>query len=223
MVRPAALDPPEVQQQLWSGFPKVANGWDVGANCGQSLPHMVEFCQRISCFEPDPSSAQYLRDHFDGRPGWLVKTFEFAVSDRNGEVPLAWATQEQHETGQLCTPGTQGMEWSPADWSSVEVVSCRSVTADTLVAGGGAIPGFVKVDTEGHEIHVLTGAMGILSLGTVSWLIEFHSPENLSHCLGRLKGAGYDPEVIRHPHYPEGSPMWHQHGWVKAIARGVGG
>jgi len=210
-VRPAAPDPPEIFGQLWEGF-GGEYGWDIGANCGQTIPVMGWLFARFTCFEPCAASCAYARDAWPGRDIRLL-----AVSDHDGEVTLAFPAAEQRETGQLVTPGTPGMEWSPPDWGEVELVTVPCRTADSLAAELGT-PDFIKVDTEGHERLVLCGAGQILAGGRTSWLIEFHSLENKVRCQNELRDWGYVVQVVRHPHYPEGSQLWSGHGWIRALA-----
>jgi FkbM family methyltransferase len=215
MVRHSAPDPAEVTSALWKGFGGTT-GWDVGANCGQTILEMAFAFQRVDAFEPcQDSFSDALR--LVSRHGLNASVSRLALSDHDGEVTLAFPGQEQRETGQLVTPGTAGMEWEPADWSSAEQVIVPCVRADTLAAERG-MPDFVKVDTEGHELHVLKGATWILSERKTDWLIEFHTPGNHDECERLLREAGYHVETVRHPHYQPDSQMWRQHGWIRAFA-----
>lgn len=211
-VRPAAIDPPEIQDRLWAGLGGEV-GWDIGANMGQSVPRMRMAARRVLCFEPAEESYVVLERAWKGNDGLSFRNI--AVSDHDGEVELG-VLDEQIETGQLVTPGTHGMEWDPKQgWDGIphRMVPCRS--ADSLAREYGK-PDFIKVDTEGHELKVLQGASQLLSRG-IDWLIEFHSPELFTECQKVFLYAGYVPYVIRHPHYPPESQMWHTHGWLKAF------
>lgn len=210
-VRPSVVDPPEVSEWLWDGF-SGEYGWDVGANCGQSLPVMCQLFGRFTAFEPCPGSFGFYQEHFS-----FADVRQLALSDHDGELELAFPAKEQKETGQLVTVGLRGMEWEPEDWDAVEKVTVPCRTADSLAAELGA-PDFMKIDTEGHEDKVLAGAAGLLAAGKTNFLIEFHSPENRMRCVAALKDAGYRGQTIRHPHYKIGSQMWYQHGWLRAFA-----
>jgi FkbM family methyltransferase len=208
-VHPAVTDPPEVQEALWQGVSGDV-GWDVGANCGQSIEVMRGLFRRVVSFEPSLDSFDYA---VRANPG--AEIHRLAVSDHDGVVDLALIDGEQADTGQLVTPGVRGMEWDPGDWGGVAVVQVPCLMLDTLTAELGA-PEFVKIDTEGHELQVLLGGVGLLGSGRVSWLVEFHSADLHDRCTQALAGSGHQVETIRHPHYPAGSAMWHQHGWVRA-------
>lgn len=210
MVRPSAIDPPDIAERLWENF-GGGYGWDIGANCGQTVLTMAQRFDKFTCFEPCQGSYDYLRGWYGG------DVRQIAVSDHDGMVELALPDGEQAETGQLVTPGTPGMEWSPSDWSKVRKVMVPCRTADSLARELGA-PSFLKVDTEGHEVKILQGASGLLSAGHADWLVEFHSLANWELCTGLLCAAGYLVETIRHPGYPKNSHMWAQHGWLRAFS-----
>ena len=208
-------DPVEVHGTLWEGFKGYELGYDVGANCGQSIAGMLGICKHVVSAEPSPDSYAVLEAEWGTHPS--VSLYRVAVSDSDGEVVLAQPGGRPLRTGQLVTPGTEGMEWSPPDWSAIPSATYPARTIDSLAAETG-VPDFVKVDTEGHEVQVLAGAAGVLAAGGTDWLIEFHSPGAHEECLRVLREAGCAVETVRHPHYPPGSAMSRQHGWIKAMA-----
>ena len=218
--RPSAPDPPEMEKYLWNGYERAALGFDVGANCGQSIGHMLGICNLVVAFEPNPDSYAVMQGRWETDE--RVELSSLAVSSRCGSVQLAQLGGEQLATGQLVTPGTKGMEWDPGDWSSVLVNRYPCVNLDWL-AGRYGTPEFIKVDTEGHEQQVIAGASQLLSAACPpDWLIEFHSPEGYAACVSVLEEQGegvYDIQILRHPGYSEKSRMWYQHGWIKALAR----
>lgn len=207
-------DPAQVAERLWQGFHRSLIGFDIGANAGQSIPQMLEICNRVVSFEPNQDSFAEMNRRWGGDEHTDVELHRIAISDHDGQVQLAQLGGKQAETGQLVTPGLRGMEWDPGNWGDVARVNCLAMTLDSAALVYGR-PGFVKVDTEGHEVMVLVGARTVLSKGA-NWLIEFHSPENHRMCQAILHDSGHKTETIRHPHYAETSPMWHQHGWIKA-------
>jgi FkbM family methyltransferase len=210
-VRPSVPDPPELERRLWDGF-GGSYGWDVGANCGQTVPVMSRLFGRFTSFEPCEDSCAYARER---HPAADIR--QLAVSDHDGTAELAFPAAEQYQTGQLVTIGTKGMEWEPSDWDAVPHVKVPCRSADSLAAELGT-PDFAKVDTEGHEHLVLRGARQLLAAGRTDFLIECHGAGNFRYCLARLEKSGYRAEVVRHPHYPPGTLMWSRHGWIRAFA-----
>lgn len=209
-IRPAPIDPPEIHHTLWDGFVGEV-GWDVGANCGQTLPEISRRFTYVAAFEPAVECHQHLA-RWVGRDGIVV--CDYAVSDVDGEIQLA-ALPDKIDTGQLVSPGTHGMEWDP-DIPEAVARTVKARRIDTLVHELPP-PTFIKVDVEGHEARVLDGAATVIDTHRPAWLIEFHTPELYDYCHGVLTAAGYRIDTIRHPHYAAGGPMWRQHGWLKAF------
>ena len=213
-MKPAVIDPPEIWSRLWEGFHGDV-GWDIGANCGQTIPIMLDRFQTVFAFEPAEECWPYLTDLREQHPDltWLPA----AISDTTGDIDLI-ALPDKIDTGQLVTAGTCGMEWNP-DRPDAAVRTLLSYTADHLVSEGTApAPDFMKIDVEGHEQRVLFGARKTLAVHRPDLLIEFHSPELHTNCQALLEQFGYDVETVRHPHYRPGTPMYSQHGWLRATA-----
>lgn len=208
-MKPAVIDPPEIWARLWSGF-EGRIGWDIGANCGQTVPIMLDNFEQVIAFEPAAECWPYL-EQFAGNFTFLP----IGLSDRDDHIDLL-ELPDKIDTGQLVTAGTCGMEWNPnRPDASVRTVISR--TADSLISEAALqAPDFMKIDTEGHELRVLFGARQTLAVHRPDLLIEFHSPELHSSCEALLEQYGYQCETIRHPHYRPGTPMWKQHGWLKA-------
>jgi FkbM family methyltransferase len=212
-LKPAAIDPPPIHDLQWEGVQgKVA--WDIGANAGQTIEHLLKRFEQIVAFEPAQECQVWLSGYSD-HPN--VTIVPIAVTNQDAPVDLL-VLPDQIETGQLVTKGTHGMEWSQALPEGIHRTVPGS-TVDTLVATY-PVPDFIKIDVEGHELMVLEGAIQTLTYCGPQLLIEFHAPELYTGCLELLKRVGYDPTTIRHPWYEPESQMWYQHGWLKATAKG---
>jgi FkbM family methyltransferase len=209
-MKPAPIDPPEIHAYLWDGYDGEI-GWDVGANCGQTVPTMLDRYHMVFAFEPAEECQPYLHGLAKIHPELAV--MPFALSDTDDGIELV-AIPDKIDTGQLVTDGVCGMEWSP-DSPGAHARQIPSYTVDTLAEHYGP-PCFMKIDTEGHEARVLFGARKTLAVFRPQLLIEFHSPELRAQCIDVLKAYDYHIETVRHPHYPTGSDFWHQHGWLKA-------
>jgi FkbM family methyltransferase len=193
---------------LWAGV-SGGTGWDVGANCGQHIPLMRRLFGRVVSFEPCTESYEAAAAAYPG-----AELLAIAVSDHDGQVSLVMAEGEHADTGMLISPGTHGVDSViPSGAQAVRTVLCRS--ADSL-AGDLGTPDFIKVDTEGHELAVLRGALGLLRQRLAGWLIEFHSQDLHACCTQLLNSSGYAVETIRHPRYGPGTDMWYRHGWLRA-------
>lgn len=207
-MRPAVTDPPEIEARLWHDF--TGNiGWDVGANCGQSLAEMQTRFEQVVAFEPASECWPYLRQYPE------VKIMPVALSDVDDEIDLV-EIPDKINTGQLVTAGTVGMEWDPGQPDAV-VRRVPSFTIDALSELMDR-PDFLKIDVEGHELRVLYGARKLLAIVRPSLLVEFHAPNLHRSALDMLDSFGYSTETVRHPHYYPGTPLWFGHGWIRAWA-----
>jgi FkbM family methyltransferase len=209
-MKPAPIDPPEIWNKLWDGFHGDV-GWDVGANCGQTIPIMRDHFQQVYAFEP----AQECWEHLDSFTGGRYSWFPIALSDTDEDIQLI-ALPDKIDTGQLVTAGTHGMEWDP-DLPTALIRAVPAHTVDHMIEEKGIeAPDFMKIDTEGHELKILFGARQTLAIHRPDLLIEFHSPELHDSCQTLLEQYGYKIETVRHPHYRPGSPMFFAHGWFRA-------
>lgn len=214
-------DPPEIENTLWAGMTgKLA--FDIGARKGENLGFLeaLGFTGIIAC-EPEPGSYAELRERFGAwndtsHEPWAL-LMNVAVSDHVGIVELA-EVPVAISKGEWVTPGLRGMEWSPEDWSQAKTHRVPCTTVDLLAETAG-LPDLVVIDTEGHEAAILRGAPGVLAQRKTRWLIEFHAPSLRADCESLLLHAGLQVETVRHPHYAQGSHMWYQHGWLRAIPR----
>lgn len=209
-------DPVEIEHVLWRGWSGFL-AFDIGARCGENFDNLTASgFRKIIALEPQPDSFAQMKYRFGHRED--IDMRQVAVSGDTGPVLLA-EVPGAISKGEWVTSGTNGMEWSLEDWSTAVTHEVRAVTLDDLSAEAG-VPDFVVIDTEGHEGKVLDGASLTLAKRHTGWLIEFHTPELHTYCSELLEQSGHLVETVRHPHYPHGSAMWHQHGWIRAVPAG---
>ena len=155
---------------------------DIGANVGRmAIPRVVlGDSTRAYCAEPDELNYQCLiANVHDNGLGGLVVADRVAISDRIGRLPL--------QRGKM-SGAHRLVHAGPVDEN---IATVRCTTLDAWVAEH-AIDlldvTFVKIDTQGSEVHVLAGASRVLAEPHIAWQIEV-SPSHL-----RL--AGSDPQVL---------------------------
>lgn len=225
-MRPPPSDPPEVEAALWDGW-KGRLAVDVGAHHGESIWHLRDRFSMVIAYEASTESWTVLTAEWaDSNPDVILRPR--AVSDHDGMLIMSEREQSMG-SGQLVAvrdmpeqdeglPASQALPWGRE--TARRSVPC--VTLDSEFSPdaqfGGPLPELVKVDTEGHEAQVLAGAAALLARGATGWLIEFHASDLFGQVLDILNAAAYRPMVIRHPHYPAKSRMWHEHGWIRADA-----
>lgn len=211
MERPASSDPAEIAEDLWAGWGPGRLAFDVGANCGQSLPVLRRLFAGVVAFEPAHESWLVLQRDWFATPG--VELVPFAISDEPGPVVDLYETPNNVAQGQLISPGHHAFT------REVDQPKARPVQAMTLDAAAEQYgkPDFVKIDTEGHELRILQSGPELLGAKLPpEFLIEFHSPEMHDGCAALLEAAGLQVTTVRHPHYAPGNPDFYNHGWLRA-------
>ncbi|MBD2124676.1 FkbM family methyltransferase [Trichocoleus sp. FACHB-262] len=128
--------------------------WDIGANCGLFSYRIARETEarRIVFFEPNPAMfdlAQAATEPFEN-----IQGLSWALSDKSGSAALTVP-----EGGS--TTGT--LEAARTDRSG-KIAQIECTTGDQLVQDGVLeAPDIIKIDTEGHEVFVVKGLMGIIS------------------------------------------------------------
>ena len=198
-----ASDPPAI----WDLFSEISGDlcFDVGANGGMTAALLSPRFDRVVAYEP----AVECVDALSRMPG-NVEAVMAAVSDTDGEIALD-VRDVTGKLGELTTGNTM-----PGAWGEVHGHRyVRSVTVDSEAERLGD-PDFIKIDTEGHEAHVIRGALGTIARANPRLLIEVHDREAGDEIVGLLGGRF---AKAHHPAYVPGSFLWENHYW---LGRGVG-
>lgn len=145
---------------------------DIGGNIGfYSVLAAKSTNGRVVVVEPTDAALGLLKENLE-RNGVLEKAIvvEGVVSDSAGEARLnVIAGQEEYSSlGAMVHPSVRG---TPNSQKSV-----TSYTLDDLVRMQGIDPGFVKIDVEGAEFQVLSGAVTTISEKRPIVLCEFSLP-----------------------------------------------
>ena len=217
---PAPPDPPELDSRLWADFPNTRVALDIGANAGQTFSKILTFAEYVVAFEPWPESYEYLVENYgdDSR----ISILQEAVARETGTIELL-AAPSKIETGQLVSADIPGMEWSMDAAELGQVVEISAVSIDDFYSPdpdwpAPTIPGFIKIDVEGHELEVLMGAQRTIEANRPHMLIEIHS-EHLGDAIVNLLYTIYDLDVVRHPHYENDSLLWRSHFWIRCFPK----
>lgn len=172
--------------------------FDIGANGGLLAEVFAQNFQEVIAVEPCAESYARLWD----TPANVTPVF-CAVSDRKGTVDLVEA-ERAIGLGELVTGDSLPAPWGPA--VGARTVPC--VTVDELTGRFG-LPDLIKIDTEGHELHVIEGASETLA-SDPRLVIEIHSAHNGEQILARIP----DLERHGHPAYKPGSYHDLNHYWL---------
>jgi FkbM family methyltransferase len=141
--------------------PERAVTIDVGANCGLYTRKLARLSSQVHAFEPSHRMADLLRRTSASN----VHVHEVALSDHNGGAELFIP-----QGGEELIHALASLEPRP-DPSDGQVVSFNVPTArlDAIVRQDVA---FVKIDVEGHELHVLNGSIELLEHSQPVFLVE---------------------------------------------------
>jgi FkbM family methyltransferase len=142
---------------------------DVGANVGwytHLLSARVGTTGHVLSVEPVPETHRLLVALVERRGLQNVTLFQNAVSDRRGtvvmEVPLYEGGGENYYQAHIVS--------GSAHRNGLRHCEVERTTIDDLSAGLGFQ--FIKGDVEGHELHVVRGALDTIRRSRPSWLLE---------------------------------------------------
>lgn len=200
---PGFSDPATYMARLFATSGKLA--FDVGANAGWVSEKLAQRFDQVVAFEPAKESYDVLCLMAERCPN--LTPVGAAVSRKSGHVILR-ETPITEKWGELVT-GDSMPDWGPTTgWRDVP-----AVTLDDCLLVYGA-PDLVKIDTEGHEVDVLEGAVETIDVARPQWWIEVHDQDH--DPLIRELLDGYQIEVIRHDGYVSGGTDWARHYYLVA-------
>ncbi len=155
---------------------------DVGANLGLFTYFLARYSLYVYAYEPNPLPFRILKSVVDGN----VSAYQMALTDRSGEIELV-------------------VPRGPKGWSSngAGIGKDRGGgTAAVVKVPGRRIDdlelsdvGFIKIDVEGHEKHVLLGARETLARDRPNLFIEnehAHVGNEAGEVFTLLKDLDYD-------------------------------
>jgi len=157
--------------------------FDIGAHAGfytLLFSHLVGLSGKVLAFEPLPRNLAYLHKHLRLNGIRNVQVLEVAVSDKVGISPFAEG--ENSYTGALAQTGAMRVQ---------------SVSLDDLYARGSLpLPNFIKIDVEGAEDLVLTGASLLIARARPTIFLATSGCEVDARCVQILAAMQYRLESI---------------------------
>jgi FkbM family methyltransferase len=157
---------------------------DIGGNKGDFAlfaAAIVGKSGRVVCFEPHPDNASWIRKSVALNGFGNVRVEELALSDRLGEAELNIGGKS----------GQHSLETRKRDRGTVTV---RTMDLDKYLRaeGIGRIDA-IKIDVEGAEDKVISGALETLQRDRPVMFLDVHSigAERLEDLAGRLNAQGY--------------------------------
>lgn len=168
--------------------PKVF--WDVGANLGfcSWLVRQYPSVQQVVLFEPDPTNYELINRTISRNKVSDCIVKNLALSDRRGEARFL-VDRASGKAGSLhSVANTSNPASLQSEYQLDETISSRTATADDLIAEGLPAPGLLKIDVEGAEQLVLSGAEMCLEKYNPALILETSNPK----LLGELLDKGYN-------------------------------
>jgi FkbM family methyltransferase len=173
---------------------------DVGANIGlwtaPLATRAAEVAARVLAFEPVPANAQRLRQNLElnGVEG-IVTVEEVALSDAEGTLRMA--LREDFAAG--AATGNASVTIPDGEDVAFAQVEARRTRLDTAVdlAADEHVP-VMKIDAEGHEDRILTGARDTLGrqrpVVFIEWNAVYHQRRGTDQTAAiteAIEGLGY--------------------------------
>ena len=119
---------------------------DIGANIGCTTILFGQIAKDVTAFEPSPTTYGYLTKNIDASGLTNAQALNFALGDEEFETTLTyWPTDRG---GAFLSDKTKASEGHIVEPVSVKI-------GDKLLDGRPI--DFIKIDTEGFELHVLRG------------------------------------------------------------------
>ena len=137
--------------------------FDIGAYCGvftYELSRHVGASGKVVAFEPDPLNAQILRRNVERHGLKNVVIANVAVSDHNGDAQF-------NPEGSLGSALSASID-RPSNNTHIMV---RTVSFEQACATYG-VPNFVKIDAEGAELEIISGAKKFISEHRINFALD---------------------------------------------------
>lgn len=184
---------PRWQRDLWDGsyerpvqetiLEHVRPGavfYDVGAGPGFFAMIAARLGASVIAFEPDERNLEILTRHLEMNGlAHAVRVVRRAVFSHTGKVGLFPADQRRG-------PGNARVA---SESEAPLAVEC--ITLDDFVSSEGMLPTFIKVDVEGAESAVLSGAQTCLARARPLLVCEVHDADNAELARALLERQGY--------------------------------
>ena len=173
----------------------------------------------LLCVEALPLLATTTRQRLAKAPGGeRTRVLNVALSNASGEQPLFGLPANRKSAK---TQTGAGLSFSPSEGSHVKLGTVQVNTLDSLLQSWKLLDGgrlFVKVDTEGFDVHVLAGGACALSRGAIDVIqIEWNRRKlrsaapacvTLRRVSLMLEQFGYEAFLVGRPYLPLNFGHW---------------
>jgi FkbM family methyltransferase len=197
---------PEIVNLIEKHLDSKKDAVDVGANVGLYTVLMSKLLNRgrkVLSIEPTPAALEYLhRNIVRSKSAKSVVIYEGIVTDRKGtfQLNVIPGMEEYSSLGTIVHESVQSENNKP--------ISIKGDTIDHLVSRFRLSPGLLKIDTEGAEYQVLSGAHATLAkyrptiIAEISDRMLRSTNANSDLVVNLLKRYGYNIASIMNPAEP---------------------
>ena len=168
---------------------------DVGANQGEYALFLTQYSRRVYCFEPVAEMCEVLRHRFRGCD---VTVECCALGEDSGESELAIPYAD---SGPLFTRSTFSVSGERHEQQRGNSFRRRRVPVRRLDDWKLTNVGFIKIDVEGFELHVLKGALQTIQCNRPTLFMEieqrFHQSVRINEVCNWIASLGYHPYFVQ--------------------------
>ncbi len=145
---------------------------------------------RVIAFEPLPRNLHYLKEHLRLNAIANAEVIEAAVANESGVVSVDQGPEALR--GSFARIASLGLRGSPDT-----LVDARAVSLDEEIGMGALpLPQHMKIDVEGGEMLVLSGAKSALAVARPTLFLSTHGPDVHQQCCALLSSLGYELSPI---------------------------
>jgi FkbM family methyltransferase len=179
-----------------------ATAWDVGAHIGYhslALAALVGPSGHVVAFEPNPYNIERLRQHLERNKDLekRITLMTCALGNLDGEADFVFSPEIDNGRSSGSHLIQAFVPEEPQAYQLFTQEKVPAVTADSLLRDKHVpAPSIIKIDVEGAEALVLTGAQYLLGSLRPVLLIEVHHIAAMHDTLNILLRLGYHTKII---------------------------
>jgi len=188
--------------------------YDVGAHIGfhsLAFARMVGDQGQVITFEPNPANLARLNENLELNQELKlrIKVLEMALGEKTGTTKFFCSNDIEGGSSSGGFSDSATTIWERSVYT--EQIAFKTITVledsiDRLVTNNIlSVPALLKIDVEGAEQNVLTGAEKTIQKYRPLILVEFHSTFSAYACMKILLKLGYTDTILKHE--PDGRLM----------------